>query len=96
MKVSKPPFSARAASQSTSMDSGCTTLPSKSVNVAPSARTSTIRPSSTGITVVVRPSTAGMSEARMLSPAPTPTTSGEATFTPTRRPGSSDDMTTSE
>ena len=35
MKVSKPPFSAREASQSTSMDAGCTRVPSKSVNVAP-------------------------------------------------------------
>ena len=55
-----------------------------------------MRPSSTGITVDVRPRMAGMSEARIISPSPTPTTNGEATFTPTRSPGSFEERTTSE
>ena len=45
-------------------------------------------PSSSGITVVVRSSTAGMSEASIVSPSPTPTISGDETFTPINASGS--------
>ena len=72
MKSSNPPFWARATSCSTTMGVGCSAFPSKSVNATPSRRTSTTCPSSTGITVVVRSSTAGMSEARSVSPSPRP------------------------
>ena len=44
----------------------------------------------------MRSSTAGMSEARIVSPLPSPTTSGEETFTPTSSPGWAADSTTSE
>ena len=94
MKSSNPPFWARATSCSTTIGSGCSAFPSKSVKATPSRRASTTCPSSTGITVVVRSSTAGMSDARSVSPSPRPTMSGEETRTPTMRPGSSDETTT--
>ncbi len=96
MNVSYPPFWARATSQSTVIGCGWRGAPSRSVNDAPSRRTSTTMPSSSGITVVVRSSTAGMSEASIVSPSPTPTISGDDTFTPTSTSGSSREQTTSE
>ena len=53
-------------------------------------------PSSSGITVVVRSSTAGMSDASIVSPSPTPTINGDDTLTPTSTSGSSSEHTTSE
>ena len=52
--------------------SGRTTSPAIFVNVAPSRSITTTVPSSSGTTLVVRPSTAGMSDARIVSPDPIP------------------------
>jgi hypothetical protein len=65
-----------------------------SVIDTPSAHAVTIRPSVRGTTTGVRASTAGMSDATIVSPLPSPTTSGEATFTPTISPGWSAEATT--
>ena len=96
MKSSKPDFWACATSQSTVMGSRACGAPARSVKAAPSRVISTTSPSSTGITVVVRSRSAGMSEASSVSPSPRPTTSGEDTFTPTSVPGSSTAQTTRE
>ena len=95
MKSSNPPFWARATSHSTSNGSSSTSAPSRSVTRTPSARTSTTWFSSIGRTVRVFWSTAGISDARMFSPSPSPTISGEETRTPTMTSGSSSARTTS-
>ncbi len=94
MKSSKPPFCARPVSQSTVIGAGSTGLPSKSVIDVPSGVNSTTCPSAMGTTVRVRSSTAGMSDASIASPSPSPTTSGEDSLAPTIRSGSSAESAT--
>ena len=93
MKVSKPPFSAASASQSTVAGSRETTVSPSRMVMAPASST-TISPVSISSVSRVSGRNAGMADAMNSSPSPTPTTMGHSRRAATRRPGSSADAAT--
>ena len=95
MKSGNPAFSAASSVQVTSIGWAGTSFPSRSEIRTEPARISTTWPSEMGTNVRVRCMSAGMSEASMFSPWPSPTTNGDESFMPTIRSGSSTEVTTS-